>query len=249
MSERNEAERLDYVLGSPVFDWAGPEVVRFEAHEALSKLFHVDITLRSMGGPIAADELISSPATLRIRTAEGYRSVHGLIAEVDELDRTALASFVRVRLVPAWYRATQRVRSRTFVDQTLGEIIVHVLENRSSESPQGDGGLQAGATLEGELEWESSENWVFFFVNLEQDPESLLHRGGTVFQIFYVLCDLRRAVLRIKRFQEKLTDFSGSKTRHIKKLRQFARFRERTECRRGWFRARQLFQARAHSNG
>ena len=34
---------------------------------------------------------------------------------------------------------------------------------------------------------------------------------------------------RLKRFQEKLTDFSGSKTRHIKKLRHFARFKERAK--------------------
>jgi type VI secretion system secreted protein VgrG len=140
--------RPDYVFGSPLEGWDGPPVVRFSAREGLSRLFGYDIVLRRLvdEGPFPAHKLLNGPGTLRIATEERWRHVHGLVSEVEELDRTPELELFRVRLVPAFWRATQRVRSRTFVDQTLRDILVHVLENRSHVRPLGHGGLQtAGA--------------------------------------------------------------------------------------------------------
>jgi type VI secretion system secreted protein VgrG len=135
--------RPDYVLGTPLEGWDGPPVVRFAAREGLSRLFTYDIVLRRLldEGPFQAHKLLNGPATLRIATEERWRHVHGIVSEVEEIDRTSELELYRVRLVPALWRATQRVRSRTFVDQTLRQILVHVLENRTPARPLGYGGL------------------------------------------------------------------------------------------------------------
>jgi type VI secretion system secreted protein VgrG len=137
--------RPDYVFGTPLEGWTGPPVVRWRAREALGKLFAYDIVLRRLvdEGPFLAQDLLNGPATLRIATEARWREVHGIVSEVQEIERTSELSLFAVRLVPAFFRATQRIRSRTFVDQTLRDILVHVLENRSHDRPRGAGGLAA----------------------------------------------------------------------------------------------------------
>jgi type VI secretion system secreted protein VgrG len=152
--------RPDYVLGTPLEGWAGPQVVRWRSREAIGELFCYEIVLRRLvdEGPFTAYSLLNGPATLRIATETRWREVHGIVASVEELDRTSELALYGVRLVPAFFRATQRLRSRTFVDQTLGDILAHVLENRSHDEPLGRGGLSSkGASGQGNLAWDHYE--------------------------------------------------------------------------------------------
>ncbi len=143
--------RPDYVLGTQLEGWAGPPVVRLCGREAVSEMFSYEVVLRRLEeeGPFLAHRLLNTPATLRIATESHWREVHGIIAGVEEVDRTSELELTRVRLVPAFYRATQRRRSRTFVDLTLREILVRVLENRSSVHPLGHGGLAPASGSDG----------------------------------------------------------------------------------------------------
>lgn len=143
LQDELRGNRPDYVLGTHLEGWNGPPVVRFRAHESISRLFSFEITLRRLAseGPFAVHELLDAPATLRIASEGRWRQVHGIINEVEELERTSELTLYRVRLVPPAFRATQRIRCRTFVDKTLREIVVALLENRSVDHPNGYGGL------------------------------------------------------------------------------------------------------------
>lgn len=56
--------------------------------------------------------------------------IHGVIAEVEEIDRTREFIYYRVLLVPPAFRMRWRRRCRTFAGNTLREIVSSVLENR-----------------------------------------------------------------------------------------------------------------------
>ena len=132
-----------FVLGTMIGGWHGLDVVRFHAREELSKLYEVDIVaLRSADlEPVDLDQLLDTSCSLRIRTATGFRVIHGIVGEAEEAERTRELNLYRLRLVPHFERARHRVRCRTFVEQTLEEILVTVLENRATPRAQSSVGL------------------------------------------------------------------------------------------------------------
>lgn len=133
----------DFVLGTHAEGWKGFEVVRFHAVEELSRPFRYDILLRRRvdDGPVELDELLDRGATFRMATAQRWRSVHGVILEAEEADRTDKLFYYRVVLVPHLCRSMFRKRCRTFVKRTLLEIVEFVLENKSQDNPTGLSGL------------------------------------------------------------------------------------------------------------
>jgi type VI secretion system secreted protein VgrG len=146
----NRGNRADYVLGSIQDDWKGFEVVRFRAVEELSRPFAYDILLRRRAGdgPADLDAMVDTGASLRVATEKRWRVIHGIIAEAEEVDRTDKLFYYRVLLAPPIVRAMHRRRCRTFVNQTLKDILTFVLENRSQDHPSGLTGL---APLSGSL--------------------------------------------------------------------------------------------------
>ncbi|NUP06866.1 MAG: type VI secretion system tip protein VgrG [Polyangiaceae bacterium] len=149
MDERLELRhgRSDLELGTTSYGWAGFDVVRVHARERLSEPYEIDVTLMRKAelGPANLDELLDTPATLRVLSESRWRSVHGILSEVEEIDRTREAILYRVRLVPPLWRSKHRVRCRTFVDNTLEEIITTVLENRATVKGYAQQGLRRRA--------------------------------------------------------------------------------------------------------
>lgn len=135
--------RHDLIFGCTTDAWAGFDVVRMRGREALSRLYEYDITLmrKSESGPADLDAILNTLATLRVRTESGWRDLHGLVIEAEELDRTRSVLVYRVKLAPPIWTATQRIRCRTFVDNTLEEIVTTVLENRRTHRSNGHAGL------------------------------------------------------------------------------------------------------------
>jgi type VI secretion system secreted protein VgrG len=138
----NRGNRADYVLGT-LEGWRAFDVVHFRASEELSQPYRYEITLLrdAESGPVDLDGLVDSGATLRIATEARWRSIHGIVAEAEELDRTARLIAYRVLLVPHFWRARFRRRCRNFVDEPLEQVITAVLENRSAAHPTGHAGL------------------------------------------------------------------------------------------------------------
>jgi len=120
-------------------------VVRWHAVEELSKPFAYDVTLRrsSEQGPIDLGALLDTPATFAAAAEHRWRLVHGIVAEVEEVDRTAALYYYRLLLVPPFFRALHRRHCRTFARRTLKEIVTSILENRSEDGSGGAGGLIA----------------------------------------------------------------------------------------------------------
>jgi type VI secretion system secreted protein VgrG len=134
MTERLDQDRgndADYALGT-VLGWDAFEVVRWHGVEELSRPFEFEITLRRRTDQdiLDLDRLVDSGATFRIASERRWRVVHGIIAEIEELDRTRTFFYYRALLVPPIWRMLHRKRCRTFVERTLKEIVTCVLENR-----------------------------------------------------------------------------------------------------------------------
>lgn len=135
MSQRLDDGRgnlADYHLGTPL-GWDAFEVVRWHGVEELSRPYELDITLRRPAdkGPVDLDALVDSGATFRVATAHRWRTLHGILAEAEEIDRTRTFLYYRVLLVPPLWRMRFRRRCRTFVYRSLKDILTCVLENRA----------------------------------------------------------------------------------------------------------------------
>jgi type VI secretion system secreted protein VgrG len=139
---RNQGNQADYVLGTPE-GWDAFQVVRWHGVEELSQPFRYDITLMRdvSNGAVDLDRLLDAGATFRIASQQKWRTIHGILAEAEEIDRTEQVFLYRVLLVPHFWRARYRRRCRNFLKQSLFDIISSVLENRSSAHPEGVGGL------------------------------------------------------------------------------------------------------------
>ncbi len=130
--DENRGNRADYLLGTTL-GWDAFEVVRWHGIEALSRPFEFEVTLRRAAdkGPVELDALLDSGATLRIATARRWRTVHGIVAEIEEIDRTTTFFYHRLLLVPPLWRMFHRTRCRTFAYRTLKDVLTCVLENRA----------------------------------------------------------------------------------------------------------------------
>ena len=139
---RNRGNQPDYILGTPE-GWDAFGVVRWHGIEEISQPYRYDITLMrsATDGPIDLDKLLDAGATFRIASQRRWRTLHGVLAEAEEIDRTGQILLYRVLLVPHFWRARYRRRCRNFVNRTLREIVSAVLENRSPAHPEGKGGL------------------------------------------------------------------------------------------------------------
>lgn len=140
---RGRGNEQDYLFGTTVDGWKGPPVVRWRSREALGEPYELEITVsrRSEDGALDLPAYLGTTGTLRIASMDRWRPVHGLITGADEIERTRAMFLYRFVLSPLPFGMTQRVRYRTFVDQTLRQILVALLENRSVAQPGGAGGL------------------------------------------------------------------------------------------------------------
>lgn len=130
--DEGRGNQADYAFGVTE-GWDAFDVVRWHGCEELSQPYEFEITLRRPidHGPADLDALLDSGATFRMATARRWRTVHGIVAEAEEIDRTRTFLYYRVLLVPPMWRMRFRRRCRTFVNRTLEEVLSCVLQNRA----------------------------------------------------------------------------------------------------------------------
>jgi type VI secretion system secreted protein VgrG len=147
---RNKGNQADYLLGTAE-GWNAFGVVRWHGIEQISEPYRFDITLvrQVSDGAVDLDKLLDASATFRIASEDRWRTIHGILAEAEEIDRTSQIILYRVLLVPHFWRARYRRRCRNFVDKTFREIVSAVLENRSPSHPEGSGGLIRFSSAQG----------------------------------------------------------------------------------------------------
>jgi type VI secretion system secreted protein VgrG len=140
----DRGNQADYVLGTAE-GWDAFSVVRWHAIEEISAPYRYEITVTRdvTRGAVDLDALLDTGASFRISSRHRWRVVHGVLAEAEEIDRTANIILYRFLLVPSVWRARFRRRCRTFVGRTLKEIVSFVLENRLPTGAPGIYGIAA----------------------------------------------------------------------------------------------------------
>lgn len=112
--------------------WTHLWVAAFRGTEAMSNLYRYDVTaiVRDPALEIDPDELVQQRGTLRIATLTepGFRVVHGIIVEAEELGPVPGGTMLRFVLMPSWTRAMHRRRCRIFLEKTTRQIIEDVLQ-------------------------------------------------------------------------------------------------------------------------
>lgn len=126
--------------------WKDLQVVSFRGKEAVSQLYHYEITLAAKAPAPEVDphDLVHARATLRIRTLTqpGYKVVHGVVTQAEELYPFPGGMTYRVVLEPTLVRAAHRRRCRIFLEKTTRQIIETVLQDDPSLT------LAQGATVD-----------------------------------------------------------------------------------------------------
>lgn len=119
--------------------WHYLRVVSFRGTEAMSALYSYEITavVRAPDPDVDPDELVYRRGTLRIATLTepGFRVVHGLIVEAEELGATQGGMMYRIVLMPPLVRARHRTRCRIFLEKSTRKIIETVLQDDPDLSP------------------------------------------------------------------------------------------------------------------
>ncbi|WP_437736876.1 type VI secretion system Vgr family protein [Sorangium sp. So ce1335] len=130
----------------PEGPWSHLRVVSVRGTEALSSLYHYEITalIREPAPEIDPDGLIQARATLRFTTTTEpmWRVVHGLVVEAEELGPVPGGMCYRIVLAPPLLRAMHRTRCRIFLGKTTRQIVDAVLQGDPELS------LSAGATVQ-----------------------------------------------------------------------------------------------------
>lgn len=110
--------------------WKYLRVVQFDAHEAMSQLFHYEIVTLLKDDDCDPEDFIGKRASLRIatQTLPPYRLVHGIITQAEDAGLDPQGPLYRLTLEPPLVRAKYRKRQRIFIDKTLRQIIESVLQ-------------------------------------------------------------------------------------------------------------------------
>ena len=133
-------------------EWTHLRVVAFRGVERVSTLFEYRLTLhaRSDADAVDPEELVGCLATLRLATLSvpAVRTVHGLIAEAEEIGSSDHGVLYEVLLVPPLVRAAHRTRSRIFLEKTTREVVEAVLTGDPRMTPGSSPSEPAGSVTD-----------------------------------------------------------------------------------------------------
>lgn len=122
--------RFDFTVQGVAYQF---RVERFEVTEALSAPFHINLSLISVNFDVEFEELARKPALLTLygQGRQSARMFHGIINEVRYLGEQRRFALYQISLVPQCWFLTQRQDCRIFQQQSIPDIIGHVLDSAS----------------------------------------------------------------------------------------------------------------------
>lgn len=106
------------------------DVFAFTGEEGVGRLYHFDLEITVEEGDLELERrALGRDACFEMRCDDRSRKVHGIVAEVELIERTFASNRerFRVRLVPRAHIMTLRRVSRVFQDRRVDEIIREVL--------------------------------------------------------------------------------------------------------------------------
>lgn len=104
-------------------------VISFEAEEALGELYRLEMLLTSRDPAIDFGDVIESPAHCLIHGKERDLTLHGVVAEFEQLNHVDEFTFYRVVLVHKLWWLTLVTHSQVFLDQSVPQVLAHVLQD------------------------------------------------------------------------------------------------------------------------
>lgn len=129
--------------------WGTLRIIRIRGQEALSAPYRYELTVLDTSASVDVNALIGKRATLRIATLSipVFKTVHGIVAEAEEIGVLPEGRTLRIILAPPWTRAMHRRNCRIFLEKTLRQIIETVL--LSDELLKKSGGAELAPDLGG----------------------------------------------------------------------------------------------------
>ena len=105
-------------------------VVRFAGVEALSELFHLEVTFASEEGLLEIEDVLGRTASLTLLGKDGDedRYVHGVVSRFEEGDAGKKVTLYHATIVPNVWRLQHRYDCRIFQEMTAPQIVQKVLE-------------------------------------------------------------------------------------------------------------------------
>ncbi len=104
-------------------------VVGFQAHEAISQLFHVQLDLISQEGSVPFDSLLGQKVTVEWDLADGgHRYFGGVVSRFSQAERTVKFTRYRMELVPKLWFLTRTSQSRIFQHKNVPDILKAVFQ-------------------------------------------------------------------------------------------------------------------------
>jgi type VI secretion system secreted protein VgrG len=166
----------------------GPDdlhVLRFEAEEAISRLYVLDLTLavRDDAG-VDPSALLGETVDLTIHDAAGDRVLHGIVARVQSWSEVGQewTQRLRLRVVPPLWKLSQRRNNRIYQAVSLPDIAKEILddagvehrEELSAAYPERDYVVQYGETDLDFVQRLLEEVGVFYFFEHEAGKVTLV---------------------------------------------------------------------------
>jgi type VI secretion system VgrG family protein len=105
-------------------------VAAFSGHEALSRLYRFDIDLVCDMGDLDIEALYDTDCRLVIAAGEHRRTVHGILAGIQLLERGADHHVLRVSLVPRAWGLTRSRAHAVHLDRSVPDVVGALLEER-----------------------------------------------------------------------------------------------------------------------
>lgn len=120
-------------------------VIRYEAHEAISRPYEIDVELSTADPGFRVEECLRSSAALLLVDGEGGERVfHGVVDRAEFAYWTGTVFHFRIRLRPALAALALREDARIFQEQSVVDVIQTLLEEAGVDQVE----LQLQATYE-----------------------------------------------------------------------------------------------------
>ncbi|MCR5170320.1 MAG: type VI secretion system tip protein VgrG [Desulfovibrio sp.] len=150
-------------------------VLRFSGTEGFSHIFAFDISLATRKKDLDADAILANPAVLYIlRPGGGLARFTGYPTRLSLSSSYSGWQFWNLRLQPAFWKLTQQVENRIYLDCTVQELAKEVLDKASSlqmdyefrlygSYEKQDFAMQHNESLYNFLAWKLERDGIYYF--------------------------------------------------------------------------------------
>lgn len=107
------------------------KVIRFEGHEAVSRLYRFELTLSADTADVELDDILNATATFRIRSRDHSTVVpyRGMVQEIEQQGQVDDYHFYRVTLVPRLWQLSLNSLTDVFLDEwRIPRLVRRILE-------------------------------------------------------------------------------------------------------------------------